>query len=227
MNNIVENLAKIQQQISAAEQLYGRRPGSVQLIAVSKTQSVEQIQQAIAAGQTVFGENYVQEAIPKINALAQQKLEWHFIGAIQANKTRVIAEHFAWVHSIDRLSIAERLNAQRPAQLPELNICIQVNIDTEPNKAGVSLTELNKLAMAIAQLPRLKLRGLMAIPAHQLDFAKQRESLHKLQLALQQLNAAGLNLDTLSMGMSDDFVAAIAEGATFLRIGTAIFGQRS
>lgn len=226
MNTISANLNQLQQKIRAAEIHYGRPPNSVQLIAVSKTQSIERIQQAITAGQRAFGENYLQEAIPKITALVDETLEWHFIGAIQTNKTKPIAEHFTWAHSIDRLKIAEHLNQHRPTNLPPLNICIQVNLDNEPNKAGISLTELSTLAHNINKLPRLKLRGLMTIPEHRSDFADQRQPFQKLHLALQQLQTEGLTLDTLSMGMSDDYEAAIAEGATIIRIGTSIFGPR-
>lgn len=226
MSTIALNLAKIHQQITTAELQYQRVPNSVQLLAVSKGQSVTAIQQAIITGQRAFGENYVQEAIPKITALGQEQLEWHFIGAIQANKTRLIAHYFHWVHSLDRFAIAERLSNQRHPQLAPLNVCIQVNLDEESNKAGVRLTELPELAQAIVTLPRLKLRGLMAIPAPQVEEEQQRATFHKMYLALDQLQKKGLALDTLSMGMSHDFIAAIAEGATIIRLGTAIFGER-
>ncbi len=227
MSDISANLASILHKIRATETLYHRPAHCVQLIAVSKTQSITRIQQAIAAGQHAFGENYVQEALPKITAIAKEKIHWHFIGAIQSNKTKAIAENFHWVHTIDSLQHAERLSAQRPNQLPDLNVCIQINIDDEPNKSGVKLSELTDLAVKISRLPHLKLRGLMAIPAQHSEFAQQREPFRQLCAALQALQTQGLNLDTLSMGMSDDFVAAIAEGATLLRIGTAIFGERS
>lgn len=227
MNTIKVNLAKIQHQIDQAERLYGRQPGAVQLLAASKQQTVSAIAEAMAAGQYVFGENYVQEALPKIQQLHDPKLAWHFIGVIQANKTVAIAQNFHWVHSVDRLTVAERLSAARPADQTPLNICLQVNLDNEAQKAGVTLAELMPLALAVSQLPQLKLRGLMAIPAPQTDFAAQRAAFRQVRLALEQLNAQGLNLDTLSMGMSADFSAAIAEGATIVRIGTAIFGPRA
>lgn len=221
--SIKSNLIKIQTQISEAEKKYHRSPGSAQLLVVTKKQIIPAIQQVIASGQRLLAENYLQEALPKIHALAKNNIEWHFIGSIQANKTRAIATHFSWVHSVDCLSIAERLNIQRPTTLPPLNICIQVNIDDEPQKAGINIAELSELARAIASLPRLKLRGLMAIPKPQKNFDEQRESFKKLRLAFEQLNQQGFECDTLSMGMSDDFVAAIAEGATMVRIGRAIF----
>lgn len=226
MNNIASNLHKIREQIANAERQYDRPAGSVQLLAVSKMQPVSAVQEAYDAGQSMFAENYLQEAIPKITCLTSLKIEWHFIGSIQSNKTKLIAENFAWVHSVDRLHTAERLSTQRsPCQAP-LNICLQVNIDEEANKSGVSLAALSELACTVAKLPGLKLRGLMAIPKLRKEFSAQRQTFHKLKIALQQLQAKGLQLDTLSMGMSDDFIAAIAEGSTMLRIGTAIFGSR-
>jgi len=224
--SIKANLASLIQQIIAAEQRFARKPGQVRLMVVSKNQPISKLQEAIAAGQAVFGENYVQEALPKMAALAGQPLEWHFIGAIQSNKTRQIAENFQWVHSVENLRIAERLSAQRPANLADLNICIQVNIDEEDTKAGVALPQLFELAQAIVKLPRLKLRGLMAIPIAKIDFNAQRETFRKLRFALENLQQQGLAVDALSMGMSDDFPAAIAEGATIIRVGTAIFGKR-
>jgi pyridoxal phosphate enzyme (YggS family) len=226
MHAITINLANIQTQIREAEQRYGRTPGSVQLVAVTKQQSIASIQQAITAGQLAFGENYLQEALPKIHALSKFKIEWHFIGHMQTNKTRAIATHFAWAHSIDRLTIAQRLNDQRPNTMPPLNICLEVNLDNESNKSGIVIEELPSLVAAITQLPRLKLRGLMAIPAPRKEFVEQRAVFEKLHLTLQKLQQQGFNLDTLSMGMSHDFVAAIAAGATMVRIGTAIFGER-
>jgi len=217
MNNIALNLAKIHKQL----------PPTTQLLAVSKGQPITAIRQAIAAGQHAFGENYLQEAIPKIIALKQEDIEWHFIGAIQANKTRLIAEYFTWVHSVDRFSIAKRLNDQRPTTLLPLNICIQVNLDEENSKGGIKLSELSALALAIADLPHLQLRGLMAIPAPQTEFELQRASFHRLSVAFKNLQQQGFKIDTLSMGMSDDFMAAIAEGATIVRLGAAIFGQRN
>lgn len=223
---ISDNLQRVLQNIIAAESRFARAPGSVKLVAVSKTQPIERIQEAVAAGQLDFGENYVQEALPKIRALTDQHINWHFIGALQSNKTKLIAQHFAWVHSVDNLLHAERLSAQRPANLPPLHICLQVNVDNESTKAGVSLAELPPLAHAVAKLPNLLLRGLMAVPATREDFSAQQEPFVKLRLVLQELYKQGLQLDTLSMGMSNDYVAAIAEGATIVRIGTAIFGQR-
>lgn len=227
MDPIASNLTRLQQQIIAAEQRYGRKPHSVQLLAVSKTQPIAAIQEACAAGQKAFGENYLQEALPKIAALHQENIEWHFIGALQANKTKAIAENFRWVHSVDRLSIAERLNQQRPSHLPPLNICLQVNIDSESNKAGVDTKTLPELAASMNRLQNLKLRGLMAIPAPREIFVEQCKVFHKLNLLLQELQVLGLPMDTLSMGMSDDFEAAIAEGSTLVRIGTKIFGKRA
>lgn len=204
----------------------GRRPDEVTLLAVSKTRSADELRALAALGQRCFGENYLQEALGKISALQELELEWHFIGPLQSNKSKPVAEHFAWVHSVDRLKLAKRLSEQRPAELPPLNICLQVNVSGEQSKSGVSFAELPELARQVAALPRLKLRGLMAIPAPANDFAAQRLPLRKLREALQQLNREGLQLDTLSMGMSDDLEAAITEGATMIRIGTALFGPR-
>ena len=212
--------------IRAAEQRHHRPSGSVQLLAVSKTQPVAAIAALAAAGQSAFGENYAQEALDKIAALATLGLEWHFIGPLQANKTRAVAERFVWVHSVDRLKIAERLSVQRPIELPPLNICLQVNIDREPAKHGLDPSEVAAVAQTVATLPNLRLRGLMAIPAPVADFAAQRRPLARLRELQESLNSAGLALDTLSMGMSDDLEAAIAEGATWVRIGTALFGPR-
>ena len=226
LDTIHDRLQQVLRTIGAAETRYGRTPGSAQLLAVSKTQPATALRAAATSGQRRFGENYLQEALAKIEALADLALEWHFIGPIQSNKTRPIAEHFDWVHSVDRLKIAERLSAQRPPALPPLNICLQVNVSGEASKSGCSLEELPALATAVAQLPHLRLRGLMAIPAPADDFDQQRIPLRELRLALEQLNARGLALDTLSMGMSDDLEAAIAEGATLVRVGSAIFGAR-
>jgi len=213
--------------IRAAEQRFQRPPGSVRLLAASKTQSPAAIAAIAAAGQTCFGENYVQEALDKMVELATLDLEWHFIGPIQANKTRGIAEHFAWVHGVDRLKIAERLSAQRPDRLPPLNVCLQINIDREPTKHGLDESAVAEVARTVAALPRLRLRGLMAIPAPVADFAAQRRPLARLRELWERLNAGGLALDTLSMGMTDDLEAAIAEGATLVRVGTALFGPRA
>ena len=213
--------------IRHTEQRFRRPPDSVQLLAVSKTRPATAIAALAAAGQRRFGENYLQEALDKMAELKALNLEWHFIGPIQANKTRSIAEHFAWVHSVDRLKIAERLNAQRPAALPPLNICLEVNIDREPSKHGLDESQITEVAQAAAALPRLRLRGLMAIPAPVSDFERQRQPFARLRELRDRLNAEGLALDTLSIGMSDDLEAAIAEGATLVRIGTALFGPRA
>lgn len=227
MQTLATRLSHVRNRIREAELEFNRIPGSVQLLAVSKGQPADAISAAFELGQQVFGENYPQEALPKIHALAGLPLEWHFIGRIQSNKTAVIAENFAWVHSIDRLKIAERLSDQRPDNFKPLNICLQVNPDNEPGKGGIDPRDLPDLARRIAALPRLRLRGLMAIPAPQAAFENQRAVFRQLHDCLRELNAAGLSLDTLSMGMSDDLEAAIAEGATIIRIGTAIFGPRS
>lgn len=228
MHKIDDKLAKVTARIHQAALAAGRDLQSVQLIAVSKTQPPEAIAQAYVLGQRRFGENYLQEALDKQGALQHLPgLEWHFIGPIQSNKTRAIAEHFSWVHSVDRLKIAQRLHEQRPANLPPLNICVQVNIDDETTKSGVSLAELPALIAGIAPLARVKLRGLMAIPAATDDPIRQRQAFAKLRSALQVLNLQGYAMDTLSMGMSGDMEAAITEGATFVRVGTDIFGVRS
>ena len=212
--------------IRAAEQRFQRPLGAVRLLAVGKTQPAAAIAALAAAGQRDFGENYFQEALDKMTELATLELEWHFIGPMQANKTRGIAEHFAWVHSVDRLKIAERLSAQRPDHLPPLNVCLQVNIDREPTKHGLDEAELAEVAHAVDTLPRLRLRGLMAIPAPAAEFTAQRRPFAQLRKLRERLADAGLVLDTLSAGMSDDLEAAIAEGATLVRIGTALFGSR-
>jgi hypothetical protein len=198
----------------------------VQLLAVSKTRPAEDIRAALQAGQTRFGESYLQDALPKIEALDGEAIEWHFIGPIQSNKTRDIARHFAWVHSVDRLKIARRLSEQRPDNLPPLNICLQINISGEVSKSGVVPQDAGSLAQAIAELPRLRLRGLMAIPAAVADEAQQRIPFSRMRKLYESLNHHGLHLDTLSMGMSNDFEVAIEEGATIVRIGSAIFGPR-
>lgn len=220
-------LCAVLARIRAAEQRFGRLPGSVELLAVSKTHPPPAIAAVAAAGQMRFGENYLQETLDKMTELAALDLEWHFVGPVQANKTRPIAERFAWVHSVDRPKIAERLSAQRPDHLPPLNVCLQVNIDKEPGKHGLDESEAPAVARAVAALPRLRLRGLMAIPAPNPEFAAQRKPFARLRELRERLIADGLDLDTLSMGMSDDLEAAIAEGATLVRIGTAIFGPRA
>jgi len=226
LHPLAMRLQTVQQRIDSAQTHYGREPGSVTLLAVSKTRSSDELRMMAAAGMTRFGENYLQEALEKIEALQDLALEWHFIGPIQSNKTRPIAEHFDWVHSVDRLKLARRLNEQRPEHLPPLNICLQVNVSAEQSKSGISLEDLPSLAHEVATLPRLRLRGLMAIPAPAEGLEAQRQPFRLMRQALQRLNAEGLELDTLSMGMSDDLEAAIAEGATLVRIGTALFGPR-
>jgi pyridoxal phosphate enzyme (YggS family) len=223
---INENLAAIKQQIARHEIQYQREPGSVALLAASKNQPLEKIIQAYQSGQTRFGENYLQEAIPKITALRDQSIEWHFIGPIQSNKTRKIAEYFDWVHSVDSLKIAKRLNDQRPTHLSPLNICIEVNISQEPTKAGIEPEAVASLITDCLNLPQLKIRGLMVIPSQQYQFSDQRSIFHTTYQLWQSLRQQGFSLDTLSMGMSGDFEAAIAEGSTLIRLGTAIFGER-
>ncbi|WJW75778.1 YggS family pyridoxal phosphate-dependent enzyme [Thiohalobacter sp. IOR34] len=205
---------------------YGRQPAAVRLLAVSKTFPASDVAAAAAAGQRAFGESYLKEALEKIAALRHLPLEWHFIGPLQSNKTRLIAEHFDWVQSLDRLKLAERLSAQRPADRAPLNVLLQVNISGEASKSGVALPELPALAEAVRRLPRLRLRGLMAIPAPSRDFGAQRTAFRALHQAYRMLQEKGLALDTLSMGMSADLEAAIAEGSTLLRVGTGIFGPR-
>ena len=219
-------LQQVVARIRAAEQRFGRPTGSVTLLAVSKLHPVSAIAEVAAAGQTRFGENYLQEALDKMEALAGLALEWHFIGPIQTNKTRGIAGHFDWVHSVDRFKVARRLSEQRPADRAPLNVCLEVNISGEASKTGLQPGELGELATAVAQLPRLRLRGLMAIPAPSEDFNEQRRACARLRECRDALRARGLALDTLSMGMSADLEAAVAEGATIVRIGTAIFGPR-
>jgi pyridoxal phosphate enzyme (YggS family) len=228
MNSSIQaNIAVIHERIRCFAQKYARGADSVQLLAVSKTRSAHDVQQAFDAGQRHFGENYLQEALDKQQHLTHLPLIWHFIGPIQSNKTRLIAEHFSWVHSVDRLKIAERLSEQRPADLPDLKVLVQVNPDNEHGKAGISLSALPELAHAVARLPRLQLCGLMAIPAPAKTLESQRLVFRQLRLALETLQGAGLEQCTdLSMGMSGDYEAAIAEGATFVRIGTDIFGAR-
>lgn len=223
---IAARLAQVRDRISAAEQRFGRPPGSVRLLAVSKTQPPAAVRDAYRAGQHAFGENYLQEAVAKQAELAELPLEWHCIGPVQANKAKSVAEHFDWVHSVDRVRLARRLAAHRPEGLPPLNVLLQVNISGEASKAGVTPAELPALAAEVAALPRLRLRGLMCIPAPAEDFEQQRLPFRQLRELRDRLRIEGYALDTLSMGMSDDLEAAIAEGATIVRIGTAIFGAR-
>lgn len=223
MSTIAKNIAKVRTRIREAAQACGRDPESVGLLAVSKTKPAAAVREAHACGQDDFGENYLQEALDKQAELSDLALTWHFIGPIQSNKTRPIAEHFAWVHSVDRLKIAQRLSEQRPTQLPPLNVCLQVNVSGEASKSGCTPEELAALALAVSQLPNLRLRGLMTIPEPTSDLAQQHAACARLRQLRDDLN---LELDVLSMGMSDDLEAAIAEGATWVRIGTALFGAR-
>lgn len=227
MATIFANLQAVKARMSAAAQAAGRNPDGIALLAVSKTFPPEAIRQAAKAGQRRFGESYVQEALRKIEALADLDLEWHFIGPLQSNKTRAVAEHFAWVHSLDRLKAAQRLSAARGPQRIPLQVCIQVNVSGEQSKSGVAPDQLGELAKAVAGLPNLRLRGLMAIPEPTDDVALQRRRFSELRQLKDSLCAQGLDLDTLSMGMSGNLEAAIAEGATVVRVGTAIFGERN
>ncbi len=230
--DIPANIAKLHRRVSLAAGKIQKRPEEITVLAVSKTRPAEDIRIAHACGLTAFGENYVQEALEKISALSDLELNWHFIGPIQSNKTQAIAGHFQWVHSIDREKIARRLNAQRPPDMPPLQVCLQVNISAEASKSGVEPAQLESLAEAVLSLPRLRLRGLMAIPAATTDEREQRRAFAALRELLEALrarfphNGAEPVLDTLSMGMSSDLEAAIAEGATLVRVGTDLFGKR-
>lgn len=226
MTTISANLQAVLARIGEAARRCGRQPEEISLLAVSKTWPGSYVQEAARAGQKAFGENYVQEGVDKVRETALPDLEWHFIGPLQSNKTRLVAEAFQWVHSVDRLKIAERLSQQRPAHLPPLQICLQVNISNEDSKSGVPEEDVASLAQQIAYLPRIKLRGLMTIPAPAPEFAQQRAPFRRLRELYEQLNRNGFALDTLSMGMSNDIEAAIAEGSTLVRVGTAIFGER-
>ncbi len=225
--NLAENLRQVRLRIETAARTAGRDPAGVTLIGVSKTHPASAIRAAVAAGLTDLGENYVQEAVEKIGEVADAAVTWHFIGALQSNKTREVAESFQWVHTVDRLKIATRLSQQRPHYAPPLQVCLQVNIGAEDTKSGVQPDALGELAGAVAALPRLRLRGLMCIPPPEDDEGRQRHWFARLRRLRDELNAAGHALDALSMGMSGDFELAIAEGATHVRVGTAIFGTRS
>ncbi|CAI0980167.1 Uncharacterised protein [Serratia grimesii] len=230
MSTIQQNLQDVRNRITAAAQGCARAPEEVTLLAVSKTKPVAAIAEAIAAGQRAFGENYVQEGVDKVKHFAAlpegATLDWHFIGPLQSNKSRLVAEHFAWCHTVDRLRIALRLSEQRPADMPPLNVLIQINISDEQSKSGIVLAELPALAEAVAALPNLRLRGLMAIPAPQEDYQNQLAVFSQMRDAFQALQQQYPQVDTLSMGMTDDMTAAIAAGSTMVRIGTAIFGAR-
>jgi pyridoxal phosphate enzyme (YggS family) len=224
---VTENFRKIQDLLAEAAVQAGRDPQTVKLLAASKSRAAETVLLAAQCGQRDFGENFVQEGIDKITATAGNDLVWHFIGQLQSNKTRPVAEHFDWVHTIDRIKIAERLDKQRPHFAPSLNVCIQVNVDNEAGKGGVTAGDLLPLARAVSELPNLSLRGLMCIPAIRSTPTAQREPFAMLRRLLGELRETGISGDTLSMGMTDDFQAAIFEGATIVRIGTALFGPRA
>ncbi|MBU3721616.1 MAG: YggS family pyridoxal phosphate-dependent enzyme [Limnohabitans sp.] len=224
--SVSANLAQVRKRIELACLAAERPANAVHLLAVSKTMPAQAVRDAYAAGQVAFGENYIQEGVDKIASLADLPLEWHCIGPIQSNKSKLVAENFAWVHSIDRLKIAERLSAQRPVNMPPLQVCLQVNVDGGSNKSGVTPSELLALAQAVAKLPNLQLRGIMTIPEPAENEAAARAVHHQAKDLFDSLQAAGLSVDTLSMGMTGDLEAAIAEGSTCVRVGTAIFGQR-
>lgn len=226
MNTIEYNLQAVRQTIADAARAAQRRTDEITLLAVSKSFPASAIREAYLAGQSAFGESYVQEASRKMELLRDLPLEWHFIGPVQSNKSAAIAKHFSWVHGVDRFRVAERLSAQRPEQMPRLNVCIQVNIGSEHTKSGVLPDEAEELAMAVAELQNLRLRGLMVIPPAAEGLVAQRRPFAILRELMQQLNKSGLGLDTLSMGMSHDLEAAVLEGATIVRVGTAIFGTR-
>lgn len=229
MNDIAHNLAQVREKILAAAAQCGRAPEEVILLAVSKTKPASAIEQAVAAGQRAFAENYVQEGVEKILHFRQQDisgLEWHFIGPLQSNKSRLVAGHFDWCHTVDRLRLASRLSEQRPEHLPPLNVLIQINISDENSKSGIALPALHELAAGVVKLPGITLRGLMAIPAPEPEYAQQIAVAQQMAVAFAQLKAIYPTVDTLSLGMSDDMKAAIAAGSTMVRIGTAIFGAR-
>lgn len=225
--SISNNLQIIRDKITFCEKKFGRAPSSVNLLAASKAQFLPKLLEAIEAGQRVFGENYLQEALLKIEALISYDLEWHFIGHIQSNKTRKIAENFSWVHSVSSTQVAKRLHDQRPASLPPLNVCLEINVDKKEGKSGISIKDTETLALYCQSLSRIKLRGLMAIPEPRSNFDDQRASFHQIKNLFDALNKKDFQLDTLSMGMTEDMEAAIAEGSTLVRVGTGIFGERT
>lgn len=227
MNQIPERLTQVRERIAKAARANGRSPVGITLLAVSKTKPASDVLAAYGAGQRYFGENYLQDALPKIQAIREPGIEWHFIGRMQSNKTADISRHFSWVHGLDSLKHAKRLSTQRPDELPALQVCLQVNLSGEASKGGVETDDLPGLAAAVACLPHLRLRGLMTMPDPHADAATQRAVFAQLRLLLQDLCAKGLDLDTLSMGMSADMEAAIAEGSTMVRVGTDIFGTRT
>ena len=226
MIRVTENLRKIRDLLDKAATEAGRNPDTVHLLAVSKKQPLDKILEAAAAGQRDFGENLVQEGLDKVTKLEDRQLNWHFIGHLQSNKTRAVAEHFDWVHTIDKEKTAKRLSDQRPGDLGELNVCLQVNVDAEEGKSGVAPDAVSDLADYVAGLPRLRLRGLMCLPRIRHDFEAQRGPFRQLRQLAQALAEQGITTDTLSMGMTGDYRAAIFEGATIVRIGTAVFGPR-
>lgn len=224
---ITANLTQIHNDISIAEKQYNRNEGSVSLLAVSKTRSVDEIMAAFNSGQRHFGENYCQEAIEKMEIIKQSDIIWHFIGPVQSNKTNQISKYFDWVHTVDRIKIARRLDESRPENVPILNICVQINISGEESKSGIAIDETENFINELAQFKRIKVRGLMSLPAPSDDFAEQRQAFSLLNSKFKELNQRDFELDTLSIGTTRDMEAAIAEGATIVRIGTAIFGPRS
>lgn len=226
MTHFSVRLSEVNSRIFNACQRFERNPDEITLLAVSKRHPVTAIREAAGCGQRQFGENFVQEALDKIEALRDLDIVWHFIGHLQSNKTRAVAENFAWVHSVDREKIARRLSDQRPFHAPPLNVCLQVCLEEEPGKGGAMPEQVPALAEAVASLPQIRLRGLMAIPPPTDDVVRQREYFRRLRTLSEELSAAGLQIDTLSMGMTDDLEAAVAEGSTMLRIGTALFGPR-
>ena len=227
MRNIAKSLESLKQKVVLAEQRFGRQAGSVKMLAVSKTRSIQDIITAAGQGQRDFGENYAQEAVAKITSLIDHNLVWHFIGPVQSNKTQAIAAYFDWVHSVDRIKIIKRLNDARPDHLAPINLCIQINISKELNKAGIRPEELEQLLSECTNFTGVRIRGLMALPKPSDDFEQQRLQFHELKKLFDKINVNGGRYDTLSMGTSNDFEAAIAEGSTIVRIGTAIFGARS